>query len=219
MQTSVSELSVRLPVSYELDAQAEAERGVLVLHGYADHARSARRRLLGRDPLPGFTVLAPNALFPAPVPKLDEFREAYAWYFRDPKSGSIMISPDLAAEALARLLAELGLAGLDWILLGFSQGGFFAPHLVRAGVRARTIISVGAAYRRDAYEGLPPLRVHAIHGTSDEIVTPERARSSFEEIRGLGYGATFHALEGVGHTLDDAGRALVRRLIAEETRD
>jgi predicted esterase len=148
----------------------------------------------------------------------DAYKEAYSWYFRDPKSGLQMISPEFAAAALKDLVGKLGLLEIEWIILGFSQGGFFAPFLKRAGLNVRAIVAVGAGFRREAYEGLAPVRVRALHGAADEVVPLEHARTGFEAIREMGYGVDFKALEGVGHTLNDEGRELVRALIAEEGR-
>lgn len=209
-------LNVELPVTYSLEACEGSKRGVLLLHGYADHARAARKRLLGLEPLAGFTVFAPNAVFPCPVWQEDRFKEAYSWYFRDFDSGAQMIPPDLSARSLIEFIEKLGLSSLQWTILAFSQGGFFAPFLIRAGLNAKTIVAVGAAYRPEIYEGLSSCQVHGIHGEMDRDVPFERAKSSFEAIKEMGYGAEFHGLPGVGHTLNDSGRAIVRRILTQE---
>jgi predicted esterase len=187
----------------------------LVLHGYSDSSAAARKRLLGADPVAGVTVLSPNGLFPAPAQKDGRFKEAYAWYFYDVSSGRAMISPELAASALLGLIKQIGLDRLAWTVLGFSQGGFFAPFLARAGLRMEAIVGVGAAYRAEAYQGLPPLAVYALHGELDAIVPFADARESFRAIQAMGYGKRFCALPGVAHSLDDAGRALARAILAE----
>ncbi len=210
------DLEIRVPVSYCLEKNEQSNRALLVLHGFSDNGRAARKRLLGMDSVPGFSVFVPNGIYPSPVKVGDEYKEAYAWYFRDPRTGTQLVAPETAADSLWRLIERLKLSKKLWTILGFSQGGFFAPYLVRHGLNAKTIIAVGSAYRPEAYEGLSPVKVHAIHGEQDEDVPFEVARKSFDGIYDKGYGDSFTALPGVGHRLDDSGRAIIRRLLAEE---
>src|SRR4051812_40184877 len=113
-------LDLSLPVSYSLEPCADSNRGLLVLHGYEDHARAARRRLLGSDSVPGFTVFSPNGLFPCPSYDGTRYKEAYAWYFKDPHSNIQMISPEFAADALIKLIEKVELSSLQWTILAFS---------------------------------------------------------------------------------------------------
>lgn len=147
-------LDIRLETSYLYQPSEKSERGLLVLHGFTDRAQSVKKRLLGDEPVPHFHVLIPNGLFPCPSKKNSEFKEAYAWYFRDPQSGKQMISPEFAAEALMNLI-----------------------------------------------------------GAQDEIVPYAQAKSSFEMITRLGYGAKFFTLPDLGHSLNGSGRKIVRELL------
>jgi len=211
-----TQVTLDVPTTYSLEPCEGSAHGLLVLHGFSDHARSTRKRLLGLDPVPGFIVLAPNAVFPSPVRVGDEFKEAYSWYFRDPTSGKQMISPDFAAQALIQLVRDLGLESLTWTTLGFSQGGFFAPYLLRHGLKVGAMIAVGAAYRPEAYEGLPPVRVYGIHGEADREVPLESAESSFRALERDGYGVSFTRFPGLGHTLHAEGRERVRAILESE---
>lgn len=216
MKLETTQIDLQLPASYLFEECKKSEKGLLVLHGFTDHAKAVRKRLLGTDPVPGFSVLTPNGLFPCPHKSGNAFKEAYAWYFRDPLSGNQMISPEFAAESLLKLISQLGLSHLQWTLLGFSQGGFFAPFLVRAGLPANKIISVGAAYRPEAYEGLKSVEVHALHGEKDVIVPFETAKVSFKVLQEMGYGRHFYSLPNVGHTVDCLGRDQIRTLLAQD---
>ncbi len=221
-----TELNLPFQVSYTLEQPPLVDSefveskgksfGLLVLHGFSDHAVAARKRLLGSEPFQDLTILSPNAVFPAPVKKGNEYREAYSWYFRDPVTGAQMSSPQFAAEALIAMIEKLGLQDKTWIVIGFSQGGFFAPALVQAGLKVKAIIAVGSAYREESYVGLQPVRVHALHGTDDWVVNHDLSRASFDLIQKMGFGHEFHSLVGLGHTLNDEGRALVRKIIQSE---
>lgn len=208
------QLALSLPTSYYLERDPDSQKGLLVLHGYADLARSARRRLLGTSPLPNYTSLSPNGLFPCPVEKDDGFKEAYSWYFKDPQSGVEMISPEFAANALLKLIDQLKLNQLEWIILGFSQGGFFAPYLVHAGLTCNRIISCGAAYQSEKWKELKNLTIHAIHGEQDTDVPFEIAQQSFQSLKNLAPHSQFHPIPDLGHSMNEAGRELIRKLLA-----
>jgi predicted esterase len=209
-------LEITLPTQVELEVCPGAKTGVLVLHGFSDRGTSARKRLLGLEPVEGATVLTSHGLFP--VPKFEEtgFKEVYSWYFRDPYTGMEMIPPETAVTGLKQLIQKLALQNLRWIVLGFSQGGFLAPHLVRGGLAIDAVIAVGAMVRTDSYLGLKPFPVYAINGESDEVIDCLEAKSSFESLKSLGFEPEFRALKGLGHTLNDEGRGLVREWIARE---
>jgi predicted esterase len=206
-------LEVSLSTSYLYDPAQQSERGLLVLHGFSDHATSVKRRLLGSEPVSGFHVFTPNGLFPSPTRREHQFKEGYAWYFRDPVSGNQMISPEFAAQSLNKLIEQVGLGHMEWTLLGFSQGGFFAPFLLEAGLRCKTIIGVGAAYRVQAYERLSNVQVFGIHGEKDTIVPFEQAKESFNSLKEQGLGKNFYSIPDLGHTMNDSGRKIIRDLL------
>ena len=125
-----------------------------------------------------------------------------------------MISPTLAAQFLVKLVHTIGLSSLQWTILGFSQGGFFAPHLIQQGLKANTIIGVGAAYRLEDYQGLEKVKLFALHGDQDQDVTYQSGKDSFQKMKEAGIGQEFFSLEGVGHTLNEGGRKIVRDILA-----
>jgi len=208
-----TQLEVRLSTSYLYDPADHSKKGLLVLHGFSDHARSVKKRLLGSEPVNGFHVFVPNGLFPSPTKRESEFREGYAWYFRDPSSGKQMTSPEFAAQSLIKLIQQVGLGHLEWTVLGFSQGGFFAPFLVRAGLLCQRIIGVGAAFRPEAYEGISNVQVFGVHGEKDLIVPFEQAKTSFNSLKDKGLGRDFYAIPELAHTMNDSGRKIIRDLL------
>lgn len=212
-QIQTTQLEVKLSTSYLYEPAPQSQQGLLVLHGFSDHAQGVKKRLLGLDPISGFHVFIPNGLFPSPTKRENEFKEGYAWYFRDPVSGKQMIAPEFAAESLLKLINQVGLGHLVWTVIGFSQGGFFAPFLVKAGLDCKKIIGVGAAYRVDAYSGLSDLEVYGVHGEKDTIVPFEYAQSSFGALKAQGLGKKFVAIAELGHTMNESSRKIIRELI------
>ena len=215
MNIKTIQLEVSLATSYLHEPAEGSERGLLVLHGFSDNAVSVKKRLLGSEPLSRFHVVVPNGLFPSPTKKEDEYKEGYAWYFLDPQTRREMISPHFAAESLLKLISQVGLSHLKWTILGFSQGGFFAPYLAKAGLLCERIIGVGAGYRVEAYEGLSHLHVFAIHGEKDVIVPFEQAKAGFELLQKRGMGQKFYAIPDLGHTMNDVCRKIIRDLLHE----
>lgn len=208
-----TQLELKISTSYLYEPAPQSHQGLLVLHGFSDHARSVKKRLLGLEPVSGFHVFVPNGLFPSPTKREHEFKEGYAWYFRDPASGNQMIAPEFAAESLLKLISQVGVGHLEWTVLGFSQGGFFAPFLVQAGLDCKKIIGVGAAYRVEAYASLSGVEVYGVHGEKDTIVPFEYAQSSFEALKAQGLGKKFVAIPELGHTMNETGRKMIRELI------
>jgi|GEM_PF-1839278 len=217
-------LSVELPATYWLEKAStpvyknehegsgvqEQAASIIVLHGFGDRADSARKRLLGPDAIPAWTIFSPNGLFPYPVDRGQGFKGAYAWYFRDLQSGSEMISPEFAAESLLSLMDHLKILDQKWTIVGFSQGGFFAPHLVRAGLKADRLICVGSGFRPDAYKGIALKKVSAIHGSDDPVISARHSKSDYEKLAALEIEGQFVEFPGLGHSMNDESRALLR---------
>ena len=213
-----TEINAPLPVSYTYEPCEKSKKGILLLHGYADKAISARKRLLGLDSIPSYHVLAPNGFFPTPLLQANgSYKEAYAWYFYDPQTGTQLIAPEKAAKMMMSFLKQIALEDLEWTVLSFSQGGFFSPYLLRAGLKAKTLISVGAAYRTKALESLSPdgIKIYAIHGMDDRIVDHDASKKSFEEIQKLGFQGEYYSLPGLAHSLNEEGRKIVSRILLE----
>jgi len=208
-------LEVPLKTSFVLERdQSQSNKGILILHGFTDHAQSARRRLIGTNAIPNQTIFAPNALFPSPLKKDSEYKEAYAWYYRDFQTKMQMISPEFAAEMLIKLINKLELINVTWKIIGFSQGGFFAPHLVHAGLKTEKIIAVGAAFLKESYQKFPTnIPIHGIHGEQDAVVPFHFAKSTFEKLSDFKLNTQFHAISNLGHTLNDEGRKIIANLI------
>jgi predicted esterase len=127
-----------------------------------------------------------------------------------------MISPEFTTQSLTKLIQQEWLGDLTWTLLGFSQGGFFAPVFVKAGLSCKKIIVVGAAYWLEAYEGLSNLEKHGIHGEKDLIVGFEYSQASFQALKEQGIGKKIFSLPRVGRTLKDSGRKIIRDLLSSK---
>lgn len=190
---------------------------VLFLHGYTDHGASFLRRLYNDSWPQAFdqvAALAPNGPFPVPVRSDAGWKEAYAWYFYDDKLQKMVISPETATLGCEQLLIKLGYEHCPKLIVGFSQGGYLAPHLATRLKNVREIICVGTGYRDDYYPPNSPWRVSAIHGTQDEIFPIANARASHSAILSKTRGGEFFEISELGHIASPAvGKIVEDRLV------
>lgn len=199
------------------DVNAAPKGLVLFLHGYTDHGGSFLRRLFN-DGWPSIfdqlSVLAPNGPFPVPVRSDTGWREAYSWYFYDDKLAQMIISPETATLGCEQLLLKLGYEDVPKIIVGFSQGGYLAPHLASRLKNVREIIGVGTGYREDYYPAQSPWRVSAIHGSDDDIFPVATARASHAAILPKTRGGEFFEIGGLGHIAStDVGKIIEGRCV------
>jgi predicted esterase len=202
--------SVDLPMRYLFEeSQASDDKLVIFLHGYTDHGPSMARRVLRGQSL-GLPWLAPNAPFPVPVRTEEGFREAYSWYFKDLEKNEIYISPEIASKMLVQLLERLNLVNREMILVGFSQGGFFAPYLAQHLKNVKKVIGVGAAYRLESYKPPQTWPLDVIHGLADEIVPLSRTQETIEKLKAKGQEVNLTVLPEARH---EVGREISAHIL------
>ena len=216
-----TEYSMRIPSHYlHLGADTGSAKPLLIMiHGWADNASSFVRRAMPKLD-DSFEVLAPNAPFPLPQLVEGEWKEAYAWYFADFSKERVLIHPSVAAGAVADLLGQLGLAEREKILCGFSQGGYFLPHLAAKLTQVKRVITIGSGFQPDFYtkHGLR-FPVTAIHGEADEVIPFARSKAEFETLQAaIQSGGRFVGVPGMTHTIDENGRRALTEVLNEATR-
>lgn len=187
---------------------------LIVLHGYTDSNTAAVRRLYPEN-LADLEVLAPNGLFPVPARRGEVWKPAYAWYFADFRRNAVLMHPEISAKAMSQLLSKLNLVERPKILLGFSQGVFFIPHLLREIKNVRSIFAVGAAYRSEDYAHSIDIPFEALHGSDDEVISLATAQNSFDQfVKTKCTNGKFSVFPGLKHTMnDDSRKYLSERLI------
>ncbi len=208
-------ITSEIPMSFHHLNAGEDKPLLIFLHGYSDSARAFLRRAIP-DLDQKFEILAINGLFPVPQKKNDEWKQAFAWYFADFTSNSILIHPEISAKAVTHLIAKLGLVDRPKILIGFSQGGFFLPFIYPFLKNVKHLFAIGAAYREQDYAAKLHVPLDALHGTDDEIISFATAQKSFAEL-GLSKNpqGQFFAFAGLKHTMNDEARAWLKNKIRE----
>lgn len=210
---------VDLPVSFLRFGASPGRPVLLMLHGFRETADDfvARAFEAPAENLP-FEIFAPNAPFPMPARREGKYVEAYSWYFRDIDRQAVMIPPEVGAQALFALMKDLDLVHRNVIIAGFSQGGFFAPHIARLLPRVLGIIAVASGFRPDEYDGISPCPVSAIHGSSDKIISVDLMLKGLQPLRDSGFTAgSVKIIDGLGHEMNPAARLALRGLVADLT--
>jgi predicted esterase len=121
----------------------------------------------------------------------------------------------VAAKAVHDLIHHLRLHDRPKILVGFSQGGFFIPHLLRELKNVKHLLTMGCAYRPEDYPGGKKFKLDAIHGDEDEIVPFKIAEDSFKILTKQHVEGTFTSMKGMGHTLNDEARKWLHQKVTE----
>lgn len=205
---------LEIPITY-LNLNSGQDKPLLIFfHGFADSASAFLRRSY---PLPNqkYEILAINGPFPVPQKKDGIWKHAFAWYFSDFSTNTTFIHPKVAVKAVNDLLTKLNLNGRKKMLIGFSQGGFFIPHLLPTLKNVEHVVSIGAAYRAEDYPAELNVAVDALHGTNDDIISLSSAAASFQSLKARNPKGEFREFKEMGHTMNAEARTWLNSKIDE----
>ncbi|MCB0347267.1 MAG: hypothetical protein KDD37_00450 [Bdellovibrionales bacterium] len=184
----------------------------LLLHGFSQRGESIFKKL--EPVLPqNAAVLSINAPFPSPVKIKEEYKEAYAWYFYLSKEKRFVIPPTESARSIHKLLTSLGLINLPVHIIGFSQGGYMVPWLVREFPKVTRAITIAADYPNHYYEGLPAYQFDAVHGVDDKVAPIEEVKRNIESLVASGRSVSLHEVSNTGHEVNDLMIGKIRELV------
>lgn len=204
--------SLEIPITY-IHSGASKDKPLLVFfHGFADSASAFLRRAYPQVS-EKYEILAINGPFPMPQKKEGIWKHAFAWYFSDFATNTTFIHPRVAAKAVNDLLASLNLVNRKKFLIGFSQGGFFIPHLLPSLKNVAHVVSIGAAYRLIDYPEKLNVTIDALHGTKDDIIPLSQAAASFQSLKSKNPNGEFVQFEEMGHTMNAEVQAWLRQKI------
>ena len=193
--------------------QGEAERIVVLLHGYGADGND----LLGlADPLmphmPNTAFLAPNA----PEPCVGN-PFGYQWFPIPWLDGS---SEEVAAESMAKSVADVnafldavfrdeGIAPKDLMLVGFSQGTMMCLHVAprRDEPVAGIVGFSGRLLEPERFKAEVKVRppVLLIHGDADEMVPPSSLPEAANALSDAEFEVYAHVSKGTGHGIAPDG--------------
>lgn len=111
------------------------------------------------------------------------------------------------------------------IVTGFSQGGILTATLAVTHPEAIRWAFPMAGWIPEAivprtYDAsLPPVRIHALHGSHDPIIGTERTRRQLGRLRELGYPVVFESVASEEHAITPHMLVRLRQLIERAIRD
>lgn len=173
----------------------------LLLHGYAQTGEFMYRRFSKILPADA-VVVAPNGPLPIPVKKQNRWDLGFAWYLWDHYQDRYYIEEDTALDYVEQIFQAFAVpAHLPLTVIGYSQGGYLAPHVGLLFAGTKRVLGINCRFRQEKFTdvdfGFP---LDAIHGENDSVVEPDRSHSNFENLRTNGQ---FHLVPGADHLLGD----------------
>lgn len=205
---------IEIPITYVNFNVGQDKPLLIFLHGFADSASAFLRRAYPQ-PSDKYEILAINGPFPVPQKKDGIWKHAFGWYFSDFLTNTTFIHPKVAVKAVNDLLTNLNLNERKKMLIGFSQGGFFIPHLLPTLKNVEHVVSIGAAYRAEDYPSVLNVTVDALHGTNDDIISLASAAASFQTLKVRNPIGEFKAFTEMGHTMNSEARTWLSNKIDE----
>ncbi len=193
-------------------------RLILLLHGYAETGKRILSRLKSILPQDEATiVVSPNGPYPMPYREDETYKMSYSWYFYDPGTDDYFIDMSVATDYIEKGLLEMGLRNLPTQIIGFSQGGFFAPILGQRLGTVTQVIGIGCEYLTDEFPSEIKFRIDAIHGKKDEVTSADKAHQSHNKLKDLGIPGDFYLLPESGHRIDQEISTKIQELLRKGT--
>lgn len=217
LHLEAGKVDTSLPFTFRHRGVLKPKVLLLFLHGYSDHGGSFVKRLFPDhwpETFQDAAVLAPNGPFPVPVKSDAGWREAYAWYFFDEKSGGMIITPETSIRGCLDLISKFGYEEIPKVIVAFSQGGYLAPQLARKLNGVKEIIAIATGFREDYYPSSAPWVITAIHGSDDPVFPINDARDAHARILKIGYRGEFFEVPKLTHV----ARAEVGDLISKRVK-
>ncbi|PNG26737.1 alpha/beta hydrolase [Methylocella silvestris] len=191
-----------------------AKQLVVFLHGYGADGNDLIELARQWQPfMPDAAFASPHA--PDPCVQAPGGRQWFPLTMRDPQERWAGVNK--AAPGLQAFLdAELERHKLDdskLALVGFSQGTMMALHVGLRRARSPAAILgysgevVGPEHLQEAVaaKGMKPPSILLVHGSEDDVISPEALFLSAEALSGANVPCQWHFSSGLGHGIDGPG--------------
>lgn len=186
--------------NYLLVKKPDAREVCLLLHGYAETGIYFYEKL--KDSLPEHaTVIAPDGPFFIPVMTRKGYRRGHSWYFYDGTTDEYIIDMSIGVEYILNIFQKENLMKMPVRIVGYSQGGYFAPFVGLRLKHTRQVIGMNSQFLDDELTDLPSFAMHALNGAKDEIVESTKSEQSVKNMSGRGIRADFELIEDGTHRL------------------
>jgi predicted esterase len=188
---------------YQLIEQKNAEKLIILLHGYAQSAEIISKSF--QEHLPkDCHILIPNAPFPIPKEIFGELSLSFAWYFFDTQTSEYYFDFKVSSYFILNLVKKLKLENLPTTVIGFSQGGYLAPFVAEKLNNPQKVIGINCRFRADLMALPQKYQIYGIHGEDDPVVDLENAQKSHREMIISGMEGEFIHIPKAKHKLNKA---------------
>jgi predicted esterase len=195
---SRKEAVTTIPVDYLL-INPESKKLLILLHGYQQTAEKIYSKVKSALPK-DLAILVANGIYPLPERKEGHYEVGYAWYLYDNFADEYLFDQKPAASLMKSLIENLGFKNSPKILVGYSQGGYFAPFLAQELENVTRLIGVSCHFLVDEIKK-PTYKIDALHGENDEVVNPKESREAHEQLIKNGAVGSFQMVSGEGHKI------------------
>ena len=204
-------------ISYTSSNQDDIQRAVIMFHGYGSD---------GKDLIslaPSMAKKVPNAVFYSPNAPI-EMEYGYKWFDLDEFAAVTVFEQFDYLEKLMERARPLLPTIFDFIqqieqkhnlksnqvtLMGFSQGGLLAlmsgllyKDCLSGVIGASAVpITINKAMSLDEVKNKPPVLL--THGRADDVVPFVGMQISQNTLKNIGCAVQTHAVDGMGHQIDD----------------
>lgn len=210
--------SFKIEVPYQL-----AETGpkgpkplIVYLHGKGGTIEAFKRATSGLHALSAYHLYIQGPYADKTVTETRE-RIGYAWYLYNHKQGSLVKSLEYTAEFIQEIIDGVRpfLKITRLCLVGYSMGGYQAGYFAFTRWKhTNELIVIGGRVKTELlgtkWAHIGHIKVLGLHGKSDAVVDPARAKEEIDRLAAKGLDASFQAIPG-GH---DLSAAAIRRSVA-----
>lgn len=214
MKTSQGSSPFTLDVTHHLIVPDNGGKGcplIVLLHGMGQTAEVFAKKTAETLSTEGRVLLIPDGPLPLELTVKGTRREGRAWYIYTGDQESFLASLEETETHLLQLITDtLKNTGADpqrvW-LVGFSQGGYAAGVIALKNMdRFAGVISASSRIKTEILKArtvptTAPAFI-ALHGNKDRAVLPNAAEESIEQLKALGFDASFESFD-TGHRLDE----------------
>jgi predicted esterase len=195
---SRKETTACVPVDYFL-VNPEGKKLLILLHGYKQSAEMIYNKVKSALPT-DVSILVANGLYPLPERKDDHYEIGFAWHLYDDLKDEYLFDQKPAVSMMKSLIANLGFGKTPKILVGYSQGGYFAPFLAQELENVDRVVGVSCHFLVDEIKP-PTYKIDALHGENDEVVKTKDATKAHEQLIKNGAKGMLQIVPGEGHKL------------------
>lgn len=194
MKKETNHFSLSIDHEVYLNNPENPKRFLILLHGYLLDGNFMLKKF-SRYIKDGYQIIAPNGPYLIPFNKDGSWEPRYSWYFYDSQTDDFFINPINACNYVTYLEKKYNTLKLPVDIIGYSQGGFFAPKLCETIENVQRVIGVSCILKSSRFKIFKDIEYHQVHGIEDDTVSYKDSKHYFEEISSQVDNSSFTTIE------------------------